>query len=163
MEGNTNCHASSRGYANANLDTRHNWGRIIGHMWGSFIVRQQAEEMCRYRFLFATISAICSLTSGFADDAKNSRVTDVHWYACEASDDCAWVIGEGGWPVAVRASSALAFREWVRSQAPFTTYFTPGDCFGRDEEFELYALESKSRVACVDRRCALEVEPKCTK
>jgi uncharacterized protein (DUF1330 family) len=32
-------HVNSKAYTDANLDTRHENGRIIGHMWGSLIVR----------------------------------------------------------------------------------------------------------------------------
>jgi hypothetical protein len=65
--------------------------------------------------------------------------------------------------VAVRADSAQEYHHWVKSQAPFTSYFTPGDCFESDDEFQAFALESKSRVLCADRRCTLDVAPSCTK
>ena len=119
--------------------------------------------MFKHRNLFATALVICASTNGWADEASNSFVADAHWYACEAQTDCAWVIGEGGWPAAVRASNAQAYREWVHSQAPFTTYFMPGDCFNNDEEFKAYVLQSKSRISCKDRHCSLEVTPKCTR
>ena len=119
--------------------------------------------MFRLRILFPMILAICFSASGFADEADISSRADAHWYACEVSDDCAWLMGEGGWPVAVRASSAQAYRERVHSQAPFTTYFMPGDCFVSDEEFNAYVRISESRVSCEDRRCSLDIHPECTK
>ncbi len=119
--------------------------------------------MYRHWNLFATVLVICSSAIGYADEARISSVVDAHWYACEAPDDCAWLMGEGGWPVAVRASSTQAYREWVHSQAPFTTYFMPGDCFVSDEEFKAYVLQSKSRISCEGRRCSLDIDPKCTK
>lgn len=113
--------------------------------------------MRRIGILFATSFAVCCLTSGVAGEA------DPRWYACEVSDDCEWLIGEGGWPVAVRASSTQDYREWAQSQAPFTTYLMPADCFDSDEQFETYLQQSKTRVACVEQRCLLDMEPKCTK
>ena len=113
--------------------------------------------MHRIDFLFATFFILSCLSSGVSGE------TNPRWRACETPDDCEWMIGEGGWPVAVRASSTRAYREWVDSQAPFTTYFMPGDCFVSDEEFKNYLDRSKSRVACVERRCLLEIEPRCTK
>jgi hypothetical protein len=37
-------HVNSKGYTDANLDTRHENGRIIGHRWGSLIARQLNEK-----------------------------------------------------------------------------------------------------------------------
>lgn len=119
--------------------------------------------MCQYRYLLTTIFAICFSSNCYADKAGPSQFSGVDWYACETPTDCKWLIGEGGWPTAVRADSAQAYRQWVESQAPFTTYFMPGDCFSRGEEFEDYVLRSKSRVACVERLCKLAAEPECTK
>ena len=119
--------------------------------------------MCRYRYLFATILAVCFSGSSHADKAGTSRSAGADWYACEATADCAWSLGEGGWPTAVRGENAQAYRKWVDSQAPFTTYFMPGDCFNRDDEFVDYILRSKSAVTCVERLCKLDVEPECTK
>ncbi len=119
--------------------------------------------MWKYRYVLATFLAIGSTTNGLAGDSDDSRGVDATWYACDASTDCAWTIGEGGWPVAVRTSSVSAYASWARSQAPFTTYFMPGDCFEGDEEFEAYVLRSRSAVSCVDRHCTLETEPNCTK
>ena len=113
--------------------------------------------------LLLTIVATCLSSGGFADTSGASRSSHRNWYACEASTDCTWLIGEGGWPTAVRADSAQAYRRWVESQAPFTTYFMPGDCFSRGGEFEDYVLRSKSGVACADRSCKLTTEPECTK
>ncbi len=113
--------------------------------------------MHRIGTLLAMIFATCYLSSGVAGEA------DPRWYACEVSNDCAWLIGEGGWPVAVRASNTPEYREWAQSQAPFTTYFTPADCFVSDQDFEKYLYQSRSQVACADRRCVLNLEPKCTK
>ena len=135
--------------------------KSTGKKTGSSKLR--AGILCKYCFLFATIFAICFMASGFADDARISHVVGANWYACEDVNNCAWVIGEGGWPVAVGKSSVPAYLEWVQSQAPFTTYFTPEDCFEKDEEFEAYVLQSKSRVSCAARHCALATEPVCTR
>lgn len=116
-----------------------------------------------YRILSATVSATFLVTSAFADGARTSMGGDARWYACEAAAHCQWTIGEGGWPVAVRADSAQEYHHWVKSQAPFTSYFTPGDCFKSDDEFQAFALESRSRMLCTDRRCTLDVAPSCTK
>lgn len=116
-----------------------------------------------YRGLCATVCTLALSASGFADDAPGSGGPDAQWYVCDAPEHCAWTIGEGGWPVAVRTESVQAYREWVRSRAPFTTYFAPGDCFMSDDAFQAYARESKSRVMCAGRRCALAIEPHCTK
>ena len=86
-----------------------------------------------------------------------------NWHACEVTADCTWAIGGGGWPVATRADSASAYLDWVQSQAPFTTYFMPGDCFARPEEFHSYVASSKSSVACLAGSCTLELKPTCAK
>lgn len=107
------------------------------------------------RVLVAAVTATFLFTSVIADDER--------WYACDATVHCEWVIGEGGWPVAVRADSVQAYSQWVRSQAPFTSYFTPGDCFESEAEFQTFVLESKSRMVCADRRCTLDIAPACTR
>ena len=91
----------------------------------------------------------------------NSEVQS--WNACRILDDCTWSLGEGGWPAAVNAAGLPAYQEWVRSQAPFTTYFMPGDCFAYNDEFEAYLSRTKSSVACVAGSCVLETEPSCTR
>lgn len=107
------------------------------------------------RVLVAAVTATFLFTSVIADDER--------WYACDATVHCEWVIGEGGWPVAVRADSVQAYSQWVRSQAPFTSYFTPGDCFKSEAELQAFVLESKSRMVCADRRCTLDIAPACTR
>ena len=115
------------------------------------------------RFLGAAVCTVYVLTAGTADLARGSDGPDERWFACEAPEHCAWTIGEGGWPVAVRADSVEAYRDWARTQAPFTTYFTPGDCFEREADFEAYARRSRSRVTCDDRRCTIAIEPRCNR
>ena len=85
------------------------------------------------------------------------------WQACQVPADCTWTIGEAGWPAAVDTESVAAYREWVESQAAFTTYFMPGDCFVHNDEFESYVSRSKSSIACLDGACTLAIEPVCTK
>ena len=85
------------------------------------------------------------------------------WHTCRVAADCIWTIGAAGWPVAVNAAALPAYHEWIQSQAPFTTYFMPGDCFAHDGEFEAYVSRTESSVVCVDEACALEVDPNCTK
>lgn len=116
-----------------------------------------------YRYLAACLVAVASLTSGHADGGRGSGSPDEGWYACEISADCASVSGEGGWPVAVRATRAAEYLEWVRSRASFTSYFTPGDCFAKAEEFEAYVSLSRSDLSCVEHRCSLGSQPACTK
>jgi len=112
-------------------------------------------ETVMYRILVATAYAAFLLTSALADDER--------WYACEEAVQCEWVIGEGGWPAAVRTDSVQAYKQWIQSQAPFTSYFTPGDCFKRDEEFQTFVLESKTRTVCTNMRCVLDIAPECTR
>ena len=118
--------------------------------------------MCKYRLLLAAFLGVSSTPIGLADDSDGSRGKDATWYACDVATDCSWAIGGGGWPVAVRTSSVSAYLEWVRSQAPFTTYFMPSDCFEGDGEFEAYVVRSETAVSCAEHHCALEIEPTCT-
>jgi hypothetical protein len=116
-----------------------------------------------HRYLCSIVVLVCFLTSADAGEASETRDANADWYACEVSEDCSWTLGEGGWPAAVRAESISVFLEWVETRAPFTTYFMPGDCFERDEEFQDYIARSKSAVSCAHRRCALTVTPVCTR
>lgn len=110
------------------------------------------------RRIVLTVSLVLScLSRGVTGEA------DPLWYACETVDECQWLIGEGGWPVAVRADSAQPYLEWVQTRAPFTTYFMPGDCFVSDEQFKNYLNESRTRVKCVERQCSLGIRPRCAK
>ena len=116
-----------------------------------------------HRYLCGIVVLVCSLTCAATGGASEARDASADWYACDVSGDCSWALGEGGWPAAVRAEDLSAFLEWVESRAPFTTYFMPGDCFARDEEFQAYIARSKSAVSCVHRRCTLTVTPVCSK
>ena len=74
-----------------------------------------------------------------------------------------WVLGEGGWPTAVNGSRRTTYLEWVASQAPFTTYFTPSDCFVSEREIEEFEGESREALACSGGRCIIALEQRCTR
>jgi len=83
------------------------------------------------------------------------------WRACSEPADCSWTLGGGGWPTAVNVEQVSAHRDWVDSQAPFTTYHMPGDCFGSTQAFEAYVAHSRSTVVCRAGACGLAIEPTC--
>lgn len=85
------------------------------------------------------------------------------WHVCSVASDCTWTVGEGGWPAAVNAERESDYLAWVESQAPFTTYFTPDDCFLEGEELSAYVSESRSSVDCRAGSCTLTVSPHCTR
>ena len=119
--------------------------------------------MCKYHHVLVALLALSCTSGEPTARPSNPEGAAANWHACRVTVDCAWAIGGGGWPVAIHADSASAYLDWVQSQAPFTTYFIPGDCFARREEFHSYVSRSKSSVACLAGSCTLELKPKCTK
>ncbi len=105
------------------------------------------------------LGALLSCTQG----APTSQVPSParQWRSCEAASDCAVVIGQAGWPAAINARHELDYLGWVQSQAPFTTYFAPGDCFAEDAAFRAYVSRSESSLACTGGQCVLGVEATC--
>ena len=87
-----------------------------------------------YRRALLALFALGCTSGEAAELADGARGAAAKWHACQVAADCTWTLGEGGWPAAVSGSSVSAHQEWVESQAPFTTYFMPGDCFAHSEE-----------------------------
>jgi hypothetical protein len=98
-----------------------------------------------------------------AERAEETGGTPGSWQACSVAADCVWTIGEAGWPTAVSRVRESDYLDWVASRAPFTTYFTPDDCFVEPAEFSSYVSRSRSSVACQAGICTLGVEPRCTR
>jgi hypothetical protein len=114
------------------------------------------------RVLVALLACGCASAEP-AEPPEAQRGASTDWRACRVATDCTWTIGAGGWPVAVRGENVSVHRDWIESQAPFTTYWMPGDCFARTEQFEAYVARSRSSVACLGGACALALEPICTR
>ncbi|MBW2280465.1 MAG: hypothetical protein JRG76_15860 [Deltaproteobacteria bacterium] len=96
------------------------------------------------------------------EGAPDGRSRPNEWSTCGIAADCTWLIGEGGWPVAVNSTRSQDYQAWVQSQAPFTTYYTPSDCFAQGREFDEYSTRSESAIACDAGRCRIDLEPACT-
>jgi len=99
---------------------------------------------------------------GRAPGAGGPSDDTAEWLSCRVGADCNWLIGEGGWPVAVNRARTQDYQAWVHSQAPFTTYYTPSDCFAHGEEFDDYSARSEGAVACAAGSCRIDLEPGCT-
>ncbi len=113
-------------------------------------------------WLVALLAAALACTSGGPGRAPFDGGETVEWLSCRTAADCTWLIGEGGWPVAINRERKNDYLAWVRSQAPFTTYYAPSDCFAHSEESDDYAARSQGAVTCDAARCRIDLEPVCT-
>ncbi len=114
------------------------------------------------RPLALAAAAALACTSGGPGRTSVDGGEAVEWLSCRTLADCTWLIGEGGWPVAINRKRKDDYLAWVRSQAPFTTYYTPSDCFAHSQEFDGYTRHSQEAVRCHEGRCRIDLDPACT-
>jgi len=107
--------------------------------------------------------AALALGCSGSEPSEPPRVAADPFRECGEPAECSWTLGGGGWPTAVNTEQVSAHRDWVESQAPFTTYHMPGDCFESPDVFEAYVARSRATVVCRAGACALAIEPTCTK
>ena len=105
-------------------------------------------------FHVSAVGLVVAVTTIASADAPY----DESWHMCVSAEQCVWVEGPGGWPDAVHKDHVKSYTGWLTLRAPYTTYFTPGDCFASTQEWDDYVAATKDRVACLAGRCRIDLE-----